>query len=212
MQGHFDILRKEARGLGDEHFLAAMQDGSIHKLIESLETSFEMHQKNQVHDAFPTMMFRNVFGRFGNAWYPHDRYQIPLFTMCLQYEASEPVFYYHWGTYTDWDSTAWSIGDGIGAAKIMDTGIDPVYIFSEPNNDQEAIHAKFRFLWLPSEGNSNEIRSVGIFSCENNTTGNDERGATARVRLKDAAGDPITLVKTPSQVLLIQYTFTLVSL
>lgn len=106
MQGHFDILRKESHGLGDEDFLAAMRDGSIDSLLGSLETSYESHQKNQVHDAFPTMVFRNIIGHsIGNAWYPHDRNQYAFFTVCLQYEASEPVFYYHWGAYVDWDST-----------------------------------------------------------------------------------------------------------
>lgn len=105
-----------------------------------------------------------------------------------------------------------SIGDGINAAKrFVQDDIEGPLIYSDTDG-AEAVHLKERWLWLPSQAVSNRIRSVGIFSCEINNTGNDDRSATARVRLKDASGFPITLNKSSSQVLLVQYTFTLFAL
>jgi hypothetical protein len=86
-----------------------------------------------------------------------------------------------------------------------------VLVDVEPNG-REGIFMRERWLYLPSQVVSNEIRCVGVFWCENITDGNDERGRIGRVRMKDAGGNPVTLNKSSSQTLLIQYTFTLVSL
>lgn len=212
MQGHFDICLKDARGLDDEDFLAAVRDGSIGALLASLKTDFVHHQKNTVHDSFPTMMLRNVFGRFSNAWYPHDRGAVPLCHITLQSKADEPVFYYHYGVYADYNNVEGSIGSGLSPSKNFITeDAEPPSIYSAPDG-QEAVLCKNRFLWLPSQAVSSNIRSLGIFSAETTVGTGEDRGATARVRLKDAGGTPITIDKSNSQVLAIQYTFILVSL
>lgn len=218
MQGHFDIWRKEARGLGDEDFLCAIKDGSIDELLASLDTSYALRQKNQVHDAFSLMVYRRVFGRFPNGFSPHTDSNpanklYPFIVVALQTEISEPVFYHHWGA--NWDNpdeSQWIIGAGIGAYKrfVIDN-IDTTRVVLDPDG-AEALHLTERWLWLPSQGVSNNIRSVGIFGARTSTTGGDYRSATARIRLKDASGFPITLNKTSSQVLLVQYTFTLYAL
>lgn len=214
MQGHFDIWRKEARGLGDEDFLASMKDGSIDELLASLDTSYALRQKNQVHDAFSLMVYRLVFGRFPNGFGQHIHSQkiYPFVTVALQTESSEPTYYHHWSISANYDAVQWLIGAGSSGVKFFVTGnVDTTRVLTDTDG-VEALHLKERWLWLPSQGVSSQIRSVGIFGAHSNTTGGAYRSATARIRLKDASGFPITLNKTSSQVLLLQYTFTLYAL
>jgi hypothetical protein len=80
---------------------------------------------------------------------------------------------------------------------------------------KEEIYFKSRFLYLPSQGISNNIRSIGVYGAEyaSNQYNNEERYLVARVRLKDPdTGLPVILIKNFNQVLVIEYTVFFVSL
>lgn len=212
MQGHFDIFVQDAKGLRDEDFLRAEREGRLRDLVKSLPIDQEAHTDNLVLDMYPICMMRRVIGHgFPSGPYPMERGTgIPFYSICLLSLATEPE-------YIEWYSGYWSLHNmsytvnSVNAGKRFVVHDMDLLVDVEPTG-REGIFIKERWLYLPSQAVSNEIRSVGAYWCENITDGNDERGQLARVRMKDAGGNPITLNKSASQTLLIQYTFTLVSL
>ena len=80
---------------------------------------------------------------------------------------------------------------------------------------REGIEFRSRFLYLPFQADSgNPIRSVGVYlrvSPEVTLTSAQTGGRIARTRLKDSGGTPITITKSASQVLLVEWKFTLLN-
>lgn len=92
--------------------------------------------------------------------------------------------------------------------RFVEDDLEPVNIQVIPG--QEGISCRSRFLFSQSEAVSSVIRSVGVFFSANaDVTSYTERASAARIRLKDSGGNPITVAKTGSQVLALEYTFNI---
>jgi hypothetical protein len=86
--------------------------------------------------------------------------------------------------------------------------------FKSDAGGREAIYAKFKWLYLPGECTSDQIRSLIVVGTPSYVEW-DYNGRTktrfAHVRIKDSGGNPVTLNKIATKSLLVEYTFTLPS-
>lgn len=220
MQGHFDLTLMDAGGFKDEDFLRAQKDGTIGQMLDSLKVEQKCVGKNQVFDHFAETMFIHLmsgpavsfpFGNGGtNAAY--------LGSLVLSTYDSDPT-YTETETYGIFTRTVHNVGssaNGSTAGKrfIEDDIIDPDIITD--TGGRESIIIRSKFLYLTTEGNSNNIRSLAIWydtdADLSPTDSSREWGIAARIRLKDAGDNPTIINKTSSQVLLVEYTFTLTSI
>lgn len=215
MQGHFDVRLKNARGLGDEDFLQALSAKKLDALLGSLDTELHLAGHNLINDYFSCSFFRNVFAHgIPNAPYPMNTSFTPLNNISLMTTDAEPTPYEHYSWYGGFDGHYDNIGTSTGSKGFGNGRVeDPLYI-KDPGG-KESVFLRTRFLFLPSEGNSNNIRSIGIMGCEvsNQGTGVEDRYQQGRIRLKDpVSGLPIAVSKNANQVLVVEYTLHLVSL
>lgn len=208
MRGHFNVQLKDAGGLKDADFEAAIRAGTIDDILKELETKQRAAAWNQIMHYVPAAYFHNVFAHgIGNSPWPSYDQNCWANNISLMVTDSEPVYNYGYvwygGFHAHFDNIGTSTGSkGMGNGTIgrrnekLDDGREGVFLMS-------------RFLFLPSQGNSNNIRSLGLFGSQysNQGTGNEDRYITARVRLKDPdTGLPVVIVKNLNQVLVIEYT------
>ena len=212
MQGHFDIYLQDAQGLKDEDFILARQEGRLNSLLKELPVDEEVHCGNQVTHMYPIAIWREAMNHgFPSGAYPMERGAgVPFYNITILSDTSEPAYTDWWGGYNTLHNQPYSVNTGNAGKRFV--AHDEELLVDVGADGRESVFLRERWLYLPSQVVSNEIRSVGVYWCENITDGNDERGLVARVRMKNAGGQPITLNKSSSQTLLIQYTFTLVAL
>lgn len=219
MQGHFDLTLMDAGGFKDEDFLRAQEDGTIGQMLDSLKVEQKCVGENQVFDHFAeTIFFHLMSGPAVSS--PYDVGSTAaayLGSLVVSTYDSEP-------TYTESESYLFvrnvhNVGSSAnvttgGKRFIEDDIIDPDIIV-DPGG-REAIIIRSKFLYLTTEGNSNNIRSLAIWFDTNAdlvpTSASRSFGIAARIRLKDAGDNPTIINKTSSQVLLVEYTFTLFSI
>ena len=127
---------------------------------------------------------------------------------------SEPTYTEQTNQYTNLHNISGSANTSSGGKRFIEDDIDPHLMDADPDgNGRESILFRSRFLYLAAEGNSNDIRSLGVyFMRDADSTGSFDRARIARIRLKDGGGNPIIINKTSAQVLLIEYRFTLVNI
>lgn len=211
MQGRFDIYLQDARGLTDEDFIQARREGRLKSLLKGLPVDEEVHCDNQVMHMYPIAIWREAMNHgFPSGAYPMERGAgIPFYSICILSDTSEPAYTDWFSGYWDLNNMSYNVGNSPGKRFVAH---DEELLVDVGADSRESVFLRERWLYLPSQVVSNQIRSVGVYWCENITDGSDERGMVARVRMKNAGGQPITLNKSSSQTLLIQYTFTLVAL
>lgn len=102
--------------------------------------------------------------------------------------------------------------------KVSSQEIETHRVYSESlTTGKRAIYRTFKFLWLTAEANSPNIRGMafGAFQDYNYYNDGNREGnwrASGRVNFKDSSGNPITLLKDSSKLLLLEYTMRLMSL
>lgn len=209
--GHFDVFMQDSGSLCDEDFILAEQEGRLNALLESLPIVQEAHTDNLVLQMFSICMFRVVFahGLPDGAAPMNTSVGWPFYSILISNDASEP-------SYTDWfydsNATIHDLATSVNtsnAGKIFVADDIDLYVGTNPSG-REAIFLRERWLYLPSQVVSNEIRSIGIYWASGSGTYN-ARGIMARVRLKDSGGNPITFNKPSDKTLLVQYTISLIS-
>lgn len=215
MRGHFNVAVKDAGGLRDEDFLLAKSEGRLNSVLEKLAVVQRAEANNQITHWLSAVMISRVVGHsFPNAPFPVYSGNVwPWSSITLQTTDAEVDYTYSWTSYCDYYGTPDSVGST--AAKGFLTSVVESTIFAKTLGGKEEIYFKSRWLYLPSQGNSNNIRSVGVYGCEYTTQQfvADDRYITARVRLKDPdTGLPVILIKNFNQVLVIEYTIFFVSL
>lgn len=212
MQGHFDLYLLNSGRLTDEDFAQARREGHLNSLLEGLPIDEEVHCSNQVTHMFTIALFRKAFGHgFPDGAYPMERgVGVVLHNITLAYDATQPAYTDWWGGYNTIHNTPYSVNTGNAGKRFI--GYDIERHQDVDPNGREGVFTWHRWLYSPSQVVSNQIRTVNVFWCETVRDGIEEKGYVARVRLKDAGGNPVTLNKSASQTLLIQYTFTLVAL
>ena len=212
MHGTFELTQLDARGLRDADFRAAARRGRTGDLLRDLPVVGRYEGRNLVFDMIPSFLFNRLMsGPAAKGPMIYESGSAALSAMSLLTTSAEPTYEeYTW----EYGETLYTLQEhaGGGGKRFIEDVIETTLIQSNQAG-REAVDCRSRWLFLPSEGVSSNIRSIGIYFARDGdyTGGNSERGRVARVRIKDAAGRPVIINKTSSQVLLIEYTFRLVS-
>lgn len=215
MRGRMIGKLVEAGNYGDEAFIQAEREGRLDEFIAGLPVVQNIDCKNLVLDNFVGMVFQFMLGAGSTGFAVEGTYDYSLFS--LHTNTGEP-------TYTEYSGSAYYAGgaDGLGnqptnpqyAYKwcLYNVGEPPRMVSDIDGEGRNSITMVNRFLFLPSQGPMAGIRSCGLWWSSNGlNTGNHHYGLVTRIRLKDSGGNPITLDKSTSQALLMDYRLTLIS-
>jgi hypothetical protein len=108
---------------------------------------------------------------------------------------------------------------GAGAHKHLSSEIETHTCYSEAlSSGRRSIYRTMKYLWLPSDFSSSNIRSAEWWTPSNwNTAYRNHNSASTwrsagRIRFKDSCGNNITLNKTSNQALLFEYTIRFTTL
>jgi hypothetical protein len=221
MNGYFDVTLINNRGKKDGYFEQAIQDGYIMDALADLPVERKLPgNRNWINHNMAGMLMSDSLSGPAHANSTYNQVRVGMLSyIALTTTSSLP-------TYTD--GHTWNQGGGgqvsiqttsatpdianttSGAKRFIEDQVTAPTVWSDAN--REAIFFRNRFLWLPSQGSSNSIRSIAIHSNHQpNSTSTGAVGRVGRVRLRDSAGLPTTLNKTSSNSLLVEYTFALVS-
>lgn len=213
MQGHFDVKLLDAAQ--HEQALQQLEGKELLRLLDQLPVVQHAQGSNLVFDNFAAYTFFTLFSG-GDVTDPFDTggttVNAYFSTLVLQTTDTEPA-------YTDFstqsatpDGVTGSIGGASSYKRFIEDDAEAELIQAAASG-REAITFRSRFLWSSAEGNSANIKSLGAWYCvDADNVGNQTRATSARIRLKDGGGSPITVVKDSSKVLLVEYTFTLAAI
>lgn len=226
MQGFFNVDKIGAKGLKDDAFEQAIEGGYIRDLLADLPHKQRCGGKNKLYDRLAAYWFDSIFS-LGSSLYPESQNVSATNHMfsniCLSSEDKDPAYTYRRG-YDGGDAYLYqwegSVGTSLAtsAAKIfIYNQMEPFTIWADTDG-REAIHFKNTWLYLPAYAVHSTIRSIAIVGSEDIYVLDDQRFynkwrvETGYVRLKDSAGNKVTLTKSSSELLMVEYTFTLVSM
>jgi|MudIll2142460700_1097286.scaffolds.fasta_scaffold00022_32 hypothetical protein len=223
MQGHFDIHMLHTPGLTRELIEAVRREGGdpeVEKYIRSFQQDEEWHGDNIVFQGHPGYLY--YYAMNAPSMYYSLNYASSVnafYWVALTSSSTEPS-YATVGTEHVWtgniapDSLPNLLG-GSGGRKTFNQTIVDRDVKSDAGG-REAIYAKFKWLYLPGECTSDQIKSIDVFYCcrieDPSYYGGVGHARVARVRIKDSGGNPVTINKLATKSLLIEYTHTLVSL
>ncbi len=214
MEGHYELQLKDAKELKDEDFLLAIKENRLDDLLLQLDTVLNLKGHNLIQHWFPPTVFHNVFEHgipdspSGTQYYCN-----PLDNIGFMTTDSEP-------TYTEsysWFGSGYIYYDNIGSSAVkrfVEHRLEIQQVIVDPSG-RESVRMRTRWLFLPSQAVSSNIRSLGIWGCQQNyTLGNSiNRYQTGRLRFKDpATGNPVVINKSSNQALTFEYTIHCVSL
>ena len=221
MQGYFDVKTMDARGLRDEDFEQAIKAGDIRSVLADLKVQRHCAGKNMLNDNFAGYVLDRLFSLPACATYYNEEADgapsASLAFINLMTTDTEPVYtdaYSYRNTGTNIHNMQDSINTTSSAKRFEEDEIEAWRVWV-PSDGREAIKFRNRVLWIPSEGVSSNIRTIGINYNENGDgVGgyNQALGRVGRIRLKDTAGNKVILTKNDREVLLVEYTFTYVTL
>lgn len=216
MQGHFKVSLMDAQGFTDEDFRKAHAAGCLQGLLDQLPTLEKAEGKNQVFDNFAGYTLRFVMS--GGTLVPtnpldYDGGNAALATICLSLTSSDPTYTeaQYDGSYRDISVVIDSVNSGSAGKRFIEDDIDTPELTVLPSG-QEGIVFRSRFLYFPLEALTtapNFINSLTIWHAEDADSSSTRRCSIARIRLKNSAGQKITIQKSSKQVLLVEYEFTL---
>lgn len=216
MQGYFDVQTKDLGGLRNEDLLAMLTpEGKftpeLRKLLDDLPTAQHAFGKNLVSDNFASSTFKYCFSG-PDISNPYNQGNGILATILIMNTDSEPGYTDATNEYTTYNGLSGGQGSNPGKRFIADDV--EAHLIVTDSGGRESILFRSRWMYLAAEAVSNDIRSLGVYHCRygGDSGSSIERGRIARIRLKDSGGSPIIINKTASQVLLIEYRFTLVSI
>lgn len=213
MQGYFDVKLLDASDY--KQALRELEGVELLELLDRMPIVQRAQGSNLVFDNFAAYVFFTLFSG-GDVQDPFDTGGTTLnayfSTLVLQTTDTEPA-------YTDFstqsataDAVTGSIGGGSSFKRFIEDDVEAELIQAGASG-REVVTFRSRFLWSSAEGNSSSIKSLGAWYCADaDLTTSQTRATAARIRLKDSGGNPITVVKDSSKVLLVEYTFTLAAI
>lgn len=220
MQGVFDVSLLNAGGLNDAAFQRAIREGTVDRLLSKLKVEKECRGvHNRIFDNNAGIYLDALFSLGACATYYNNLIGGALSFIMLANWTSEPTSYTEtWTgvnsyTYEHIHDAAGTVNTGSASKRFDEDQLSPWEVWSD--TDREVVHFRNRWLWSTSQGNASNISSVGIFHhSDPDGTGSygTAKSRIGRVRLKDGAGNPVTLNKTSNHVLLMQYTFSLMTM
>jgi len=221
MEGHFRVDKIGARGLKDEAFERAIKEGYIRELLADLPVLQQAGGKNMLYDLCAGWFQQNLMGgdNVGNTYLQTGVDAATLAGICLSYEDREPTYSYdRWynNTYSYGNMNDWPYNVGNSPYKRFEEDQIEDWTIWQSTDGREAVHFRNKFLYLPTQAYHSTIRSIAILGkYDADNAGNDYywwRSETGFIRLKDADGNKVTLTKSSNELLLVEYTFTLVSM
>ena len=218
MQGLFTFTKHQAGKLTDADFQKAMQQDCLDKLLADLPISQQVKAvSNRLFDNMASYLFfrlftgapnpSNIYSQGGNA-------AAALASICLQTTDAETDSYTEdIQGFTSIHALPDTVNNQTAGKRFVEDGIRAFEIQTDPGAlGRQAISFTNRWLYTPSQGISQDIRSIGIIAASDaDHTVGASVGRIGRVRLKDDAGRNIILHKGDDEVLMVQYTCTLVS-
>jgi len=222
MNGEFDIRLLSAGGFSDADFLAAQKKGCVLDMLSNLDVERRHHGTNQVFDNVGAHIFDRHMG--GDAvtapFNAIDGSAAAFWAIQFEDTSDEPGY-----TDLDWVHDGLPYSDKMGnyvsttgIKRFVDDDIEATLIATDYDGvGKEEIRYRSRWLWLPNQGNSSNIKSLVVVYNSDGSQGvasnnyQHERAPSARIRIKDQNGNNTTINKTNSQVLFVEYTFYLVS-
>jgi hypothetical protein len=215
MQGHFELTLLDAAGYTEQDFQRARKKGHLDALLARLVVDQKCEARNKILHGLVANLFQSAGFGGGDITNPYDHAttHAALGFICLLTTTSEP-------TYTDTTNQSISIHNVTGTVESTTAGrrflSDQIVDHSiyKSSDAREAIHFRSKWLYAPGQATSSNINSVGVYfrqQAQSNPPDGYANGITARVRIKDSGGNPVTLNKTATKVLLVEYVFTLVS-
>lgn len=217
MQGYFDVQVKDLCGLQDRDLLRLMTPQGkatpeLSRLLDRLPTRQHVFGKNLVNDNFAGFTHSRVLsgGDIADP-YDFDGGSAALGTICLTTNDAEP-------TYTEASYTGYvtpsnvpnSVNTSNAGKRFIEDQIE-THLIQVDSGGRESILFRSRWMYLAAEAVSSNIRSLDVLFAETGSSMGIRRGIIARIRFKNSGGSPIIITKSSSQVLLIEYQFTLVT-
>lgn len=219
MNGQFNVTLFDAGSYKDQDFVDAVREKSISKLLSELKVDLRLETQNTILHYVVPHIFQHLMSGPG-APSPFDNATYGNFIcMCFMSKPEEPAFTesytVYMGNYTQYVYYTSECINYPGAAKLLINDSCETYYLAKDSQGREAVIFRDRWLFLPSEVISSSIRSIGIYgnNFANATAINYAIwGRSARVRFKDPGGNPVTINKLGTQAMVVDYTFTLVSI
>lgn len=221
-EGILETTLLDSGSLADADFDLAIKEGRINEMLAGLgEPRLKLRNKNLVFDHW--VPYSYYWGGWSSAGSPPGPFHQSagsghsyLGFICLLNYTSEPTYTEYSGEEHYWDpihTAAGSVDTSAGAKRFEEDQIEQWVIWSDAGG-KEKVSFRNRWLYLPNQAVSSVINSLGVFfhdDATSVTSSGREFSRAARIRFKDSGGNPITINKTGNQVLLIEYTFSLIS-
>lgn len=224
IHGHFDVRTFETPGLTEEglsDLIGPREDrgpGAIDKLLDQWTPVQRSVGKNLIMDSFAAIvnywMFQASLSKL-DITDPLDFNgaggMSPWSSIIWETTDTEPTYQEFASIFADINSTSGTVGGGSPGKRFISDDVEDHLISSDPDG-REAINFRSRWLWLPGDFNSNNIRSIAAWFCQDGgQTYGTWRARVSRIRLKDSAGNPIIINKTANQSLFAEYNVTLIT-
>ena len=213
MEGLFKATILDASSLTPAERDEAVKYGLWDELLDLLPTKTVFSGKNMVFDNFAAWAFYAIMSG-GGVTDPYDfggASNSPLAHIGLLYHERAP--YYQESTHQNLapGSLSYMVTSDAWKRFIVDEA--QPYLIQVAPDGREEVQFRSRFMFAAGEANADNIRCFAVYFCESaNSTGTNDRGIIAKIRLQDAGGTLLTLEKTVDEVLLLEYWFKLVSL
>lgn len=218
MQGRFDLTLMDAGGIPNEVWLAARRTRRALELLRGLRTKQRARTRNQVFDNFAGHLFDMSFSG-PQCDYPfyHDSGNAFLGILTLDNRDAAPTYQELWsGNVYPYDlgyiTGVTKPGSTHSYKRVIEDDDDTPDVIVDPTG-RERVYFRSRFLFTPLEGVANDINGISIwFRRDADTTSYTESGSAARTRLYDSKGRKVTMNKTITDILLVEYEFSLTAI
>lgn len=219
MQGHFDLTMLHTPGLTRDLIEAVRREGGdpkVEKFLAQFKKEGQWSTDNLIFKVAPSFLYYHVisgpsvYGQWGDGGNPTGLAYITLTTTSTEPSYTGEETSYSYGV--NWQT---GMPDNVGnnPSKQFINGCVVTPDFKVDAAGREAVYGKFKWLYLPGEATSSTIRSVTIWGIGNTGDFNyHQKTRMGRVRIKDSGGNPVTISKTNTRSLLIEYTFTMPTL
>lgn len=205
MRGHFEVELINSGKLRDEDFLLTPR-GELSSLLSSLDVVKRVEGWNQCNDMLAGSILETVLSG-PDIDSPYKYWTIGTGGLAsINVENRDPEL-----TYTEWTSIpgylyepGYPVGTGDSGKRFIEDDVLS-HAIEAYQNSREEVWFRSRWLYLPSQIVCGNIKSIGYFYGQYaSQTSYQSRATYGRFRLKDSNGNPITISKSSSQVLLVQ--------
>lgn len=223
-KGRFDVSIFKPSKHRDEDFEAAIKRGELDHLLLDLEVEQRARSNNMLFDnLMPSLFYRAGWNGCPAAPDPYDDWSgsgSGIWCVYLATTDDDPTYQ------ESWDLNYWAYGYNMpncancgssthGARRFYNDQAAPYEVWVAADGRQQ-IFFRNRWFFLPTQGYSDNIRSIVLAWYREASRSLTDQNAVnkrsiGRVRLRDQDGEKVRLNKTAYQAMLLEYTFSFVS-